>query len=363
MTALNRIEQMTKATFWTPSIIPMDAFTIISASVKLGENPIGRFGTGLKYAIAVIIRHGGKIQLFVDDVEYEFYVHKKDFRGKEIQTIRMRKRHGLGKWLSSIQLPFTTHLGYNWSLWQAYRELESNTRDENGTTYLHAVEDEGLHGGTRIVVDCPNFVETIRTEEVFLQTAQLKLLHSASMVDIYDAPSKYLYMEGIRVYTLRYPARLTYNLKSKYVELTEDRTIGNLWSILYDLSVMFQKDVNDRGLLYRIMNVARDRANEATFETRELNFTYIKEASPTFRSVASTVMSGVYGGGSGTALSTWHAVEVNDQRMKAMGSVLLSKDDWLAISDMVDKHIEAEDMPDIQDVLHRFKDAIKKATS
>jgi hypothetical protein len=106
---------------------------MMGANVKVVDNPIGQFGTGLKYAVAVILRHGGTVRLFIETEEYEFYVHEKDFRGKELQTVRMRKRHGtLARWMSSRQLPFTLNYGRNWELWQAYRELESNARDERG---------------------------------------------------------------------------------------------------------------------------------------------------------------------------------------------------------------------------------------
>src|ERR1700733_12022356 len=41
--------------------IEIDAITTFGVSVKEGPNPIGFFGTGLKYAVAVLLRHGCKV--------------------------------------------------------------------------------------------------------------------------------------------------------------------------------------------------------------------------------------------------------------------------------------------------------------
>ena len=68
--------------FKTPTSVPLEAFSLMGVNVKTSNNAIGRFGTGLKYAVAVILRYGGSIQLFIDGVEHEFYLSKKEFRGK-----------------------------------------------------------------------------------------------------------------------------------------------------------------------------------------------------------------------------------------------------------------------------------------
>lgn len=267
------------ATFWTPTRIPIDAFTIMSATAKFGEHPIGRFGTGLKYAIAIILRYGGSIRLFIDGVEYEFYLKQKDFRGKTLDTIRLRKRYGVERWMKSIQLPFTTHLGSTWELWMAYRELHSNTMDENGFTGW----DEPLTtNGTQIRVSCPGFHAAVIESEAFMQCTGLEVLHQAPLVTIYDKPSKYLYLNGIRVYTLRYPARFTYDMHAPYVELTEDRTIGNLWSVLYDISHMFMQNEVKAALLKKVVSQKEDGSDSNTFEARELNFYADAHTTPLF---------------------------------------------------------------------------------
>ena len=51
---------MTRAVaFRTPGLIPIEAFTSTGVNVKIHDNPIGHFGTGLKYAVAVLLREAG----------------------------------------------------------------------------------------------------------------------------------------------------------------------------------------------------------------------------------------------------------------------------------------------------------------
>lgn len=260
---------MSVVQFRTPGTIPLEAFDTMGMSAKVGDHPIGRFGTGLKYAIAVILRNHGQIRLFRDGTEYEFYLSKKSFRGVEFEHVRLRKKNGLGKWMTSRKMPFTTQLGRDWQLWQAYRELESNTRDEGGETVL--VDHPSMKGpesGTMIEVDCRGFSQCVEDENVFLDTDRTERVFRSPKVDIYDTPSRYLYYRGIRVYELRYPSLYTYDFGEGVVTLTEDRTMGNVWSCMWDLAYTIQTKVEDETILDRILA----KTDNACFENYELNF-------------------------------------------------------------------------------------------
>ena len=270
---------MTKYVFTTPmSSIPIDAFTTfgINAKPRAGGHPIGYFGTGLKYAVAIILRHGGRIQLFVDGTEYEFYTYAKDFRGKEFQSVRMKKRNGvLSKWRSQ-ELPFTTELGKNWELWQAFRELESNTRDEQGESYALAPQDDDgtdfwtNEPGTVIVVDCPGFAASADADEVFFDpdNERVERVHDAMSFSMYDRPSRHLYYRGIRVYTFRHPARFTYDIKEGYLELSEDRTAKNIWLVQWDIQRAIV-NMDDEDLIRRMFEKGD---GTKTYEGEDLSF-------------------------------------------------------------------------------------------
>lgn len=269
--------------FHTSTEIPIESFTTFGVHAKPNtDNPLGHFGTGLKYAVAIILRKGGTIRLVVAGVEYEFYTAKSDFRGKQIEKIRMRKRKGLNPW-RSIELAFTTELGKNWDLWQAYRELESNTRDENGTSGLEGLQHP--KSGTTIEVTCTGFDDTAQlVNEVFLDEKG-PLVFDNRVLSIYDSPSKYIYYRGVRVHEMQYPARMTYDFKKYHVTLSEDRSAMNVYDLFSKISVVMVQDIQDPKILYKALNKS-DRKDENTFEGHDLSFNSYYTPSNVFREVA-----------------------------------------------------------------------------
>jgi hypothetical protein len=283
---------MKKYVFHTDTVIPFSAFNTFGINAKPNSgNPIGFFGTGLKYAVSIILRLGGTIRVFIDGVEYEFFLSKKDFRGKMFQEVRMKKRKGL---LSSWQydkLPFTTELGKNWGLWQAFRELESNTRDENGSSYWSdgiesAAESKGK---TLIEISCRGLEEVIENAgTVFFDPSSHKLVHDCLRFSAYDVPSKYLYYRGVRVYDLRYPSRYTYDFKQGYVDLSEDRSARNSYMLFWYISQQFMTEVHEKEILFKALHKSREQGSH--FEGNELSFSDPEYGmSDTFRYV-STVL-------------------------------------------------------------------------
>jgi hypothetical protein len=124
------------------------------------------------------------------------------------------------------KLPFTTELGKNWELWQAFRELETNTRDENGVTTLEDWPDSrvpNLEGETSILVYGDKFVdEYLDMDRHFLVGGKIEREDVA--VQVINKPCKHIYYRGVRVMDLKQEAEFTYNILQN-VELTEDRTV------------------------------------------------------------------------------------------------------------------------------------------
>lgn len=201
---------------------PIDpaVWSTFGVSVKETADAIGQFGTGLKYAIAVLMREGRNLRISSCGDEYIFGVESASIRGKEFQQITCN-----GK-----PLPFTTHLGSKWELWQAYRELYSNCLDEGG--------DIGIEGDTIIYAEIGDIVHS----EVFLQ-AREPIISTQSCV-IYPGESMYLYYKGIRAGNLHLKSRYTYNILD--ADLTEDRTFKYTFQFERAISnAIFQSDEKD----------------------------------------------------------------------------------------------------------------------
>jgi hypothetical protein len=215
--------------FQNPGLIDPRAYRLFGASAKEGKNPIGFFGTGLKYAIAVFLRAGCKIELHTGLNKVEFGVQDISMRGTEFKVVTAtrwgRDEHGPDSYPVE-ELPFTTELGKTWKPWQAMRELWCNAIDEQGC--MEPVELEPKAGCTTIVVRGVAAGEAwMDRETVMLTPGRPAALHNG--VEVYHRPGRHLYFRGIRVHDLPYPSLFTYNIIGHALGLTEDRTLRDTW--------------------------------------------------------------------------------------------------------------------------------------
>jgi hypothetical protein len=210
--------------FETPGLIDVRAFTIMGAHAKPNSaNPIGYFGTGLKYAIAVLVRLGAEPLVWIGLDRFGFSRNATMFRGTPLETIKMTVlKHGR-KRPDTFELPYTTAYGRNWEAWQAFRELESNTRDEGGRTYV--VDTMAMVPAnpryTRIIVDLPEFAQAAeRIDDVFLPRGA----RTGTLLEVVGGESERLWYRTMRALDLQKPSIYTYNILEE-MALTEDRTI------------------------------------------------------------------------------------------------------------------------------------------
>lgn len=201
-----------------PGVIDPRLWSTFGVSVK-EDGAIGKFGTGLKYAIAVLVREGRSIKICSGGTEYVFSAEQSDFRGKEFQQITCNGQ----------ALPYTTHLGAHWELWQAYRELASNCLDEGGVI--------GQEGETTVYAD----FEGVSHDDVFLNKSR-RLIASNGDVEVFAGESSHIYYRGIRAFDLKVRSLYTYNVIN--VDITEDRTIKYLHQIYSAISGIVISSVN-----------------------------------------------------------------------------------------------------------------------
>lgn len=222
---------MTAVVFETPGLIDLRAFTIMGAHAKpKTDNPIGFFGTGLKYAIAVLVRLGASPTAYVGRDRLRFSRRTgATFRGAPLDAIKMEVLKAGNVRATTYELPFTTRYGERWEPWMAFRELESNTRDEGGRTYtVPSGPDFDLllpsDDMTRIVVDLPVFAEVV-VDDVFLRGGGRQSA-PGTILEAFPGESERLWYRTMRVLDLPKPTLMTYNFLED-LALTEDRTIKN----------------------------------------------------------------------------------------------------------------------------------------
>lgn len=197
-------------TFVTPTVLPIEAATTMGVSVKEGENSIGKFGTGLKYAIAGILRLNGAVTIWIEGESFEFTAVNTLIRGKQFGIVHC----------NAAPCGFTTELGKHWEPWQLFRELASNTLDESG--YWRRGECSPVEGLTVIAVSCREVEEADRNEAVFLGERP-KLVESSMGATIHEGESRHYYFRGIRAGSFPQMAPVTIDVKDG--ELSEDRLL------------------------------------------------------------------------------------------------------------------------------------------
>jgi hypothetical protein len=218
---------MKHVSFANDGLIDLRAVTVFGASSKETANPIGYFGTGLKYAIAVSLRLGCKISLWRGEDKYTFHAQPTRIRVDDFDLVCME---GPGE--GQIQeLAFTTELGKNWEAWQAFRELWCNAIDEGGE--VRSGPGKGKNGMTIVEVVGDPMMECYNHRDDIMLMGAPKWF--AEGVEVHYKRSAHRYYRNVRVGNLQKPAALTYNVVGQTLDLTEDRTLK--YEFLYNSKI------------------------------------------------------------------------------------------------------------------------------
>ena len=204
---------MSYVVFENPGEIDAAAIRTFGVSVMEGENPIGFFGTGLKYAIAILLRTGHSVLVQSGERKHRFALKDISIRGETFQVVTMDRQ----------ELGFTTQVGKAWELWMAYRELHCNCKDEGGTAFIADQPPKPEAGQTRVIVGGEDFLSehNRRSSFILLGEPMLRL----ESCEVYTGESRGVFYRGILVHRLpnAETSRFTYNITGR-VELTENRT-------------------------------------------------------------------------------------------------------------------------------------------
>lgn len=257
--------------FKNNGLIDLDFVRTFGVSVKDGNNPIGFFGTGLKYAIAILLRHKQKISIFVGKDEYRFTTTKKIKRGKAFEFVTMNEE----------VLGYTTELGKTWTMWQAFRELYSNCIDEYGDVFRGDPKTECENAVTIISVSGQLFEDWYTNKDTVVLFSDP--LYSTEPASIHPKGMGIIFYKGIRV-EIEPDALFDYNIK-QHLDLTEDRTVKYTWEPSHRICDAWLA-CTDENLLKRVLS-----APKKIFEGK-LDYSYsICTPSKEFVSVVEQIVS------------------------------------------------------------------------
>ena len=210
--------------FRNPGLVDLEAVRTLGVSVKR-EGSFGRFGTGLKFAIATVLRGGGSVTLYRGLKKHTFGTVDREVRGQVFQVVTLDKK----------PMGITTQLGRDWEPWMVLREFGCNAIDEGGAFDIFAqalmpttglgspVSDE-----TRFAVTWPELDTAYhQRKELFLEGEPI---WKSAHIRILSGPSAHIFYRGVRVLKLEKPSTFTYDILDEQT-LTEDRTLAGTWRV------------------------------------------------------------------------------------------------------------------------------------
>lgn len=236
--------------------IDIRSISTFGISVKDGDNPIGYFGTGLKYAIAVLLRTGHRVTVMTGEKVVQFTTAVEEVRGKSFDLVTMAIDGGKAE-----SIGFTTELGKGWDLWMAYREIACNCKDEGGSGSFESYMPDPESGWTKIIVQGDEFEQVFASSHRYILEDE-PLITSGSL-EVRGYANTGFFYRGVRVAELRAPSLYTYNELSK-VDLTEDRTVKNPWQIQHRIACGVLK-ATDRRFIRNVVT-AKDNTFEGSLD-------------------------------------------------------------------------------------------------
>lgn len=271
--------------------IDMRSISTFGVSVKEGDNPIGFFGTGLKYAIAVLLRANHKITIFSGDDVVKFGVLRDEVRGQEFEFVTMAVND-----LEPVPIGFTTQLGKMWEVWMAYREIACNCKDEDGSGSYHHDMPSTENDKTKIIVKGDTF-ETVfaNRHDYILEDTPFMVIGN---IEVRNRHGSNFYYRGVRVMQFQDDGIYTYN-DNQSMELTEDRTVKHQWEPRHNITVGILRATN-KAFLRTVLT-----AKKNTLEGQLGYHGYGVKPSDEFLDVVSSLVGDKVSALNLTALKVW----------------------------------------------------------
>jgi len=149
--------------FKNPGLISvLDLISMGDSDKRDDPEKIGKFDSGLKYALALLYRNGISIQIF-SGMSRQYTIGATTLKDeytnklKEVLVINEDKR-GVRD-VIKYETGLSPQLGYNWELWMAFREIYSNCIDEDGVVSIENNIDP--EDGTTIAIRIDDKVQEI----------------------------------------------------------------------------------------------------------------------------------------------------------------------------------------------------------
>lgn len=202
--------------------IDVDSFTLLGNSTKR-DNPdqIGRFGSGLKYAIAKLLELDISFAIFSGNERIRFKTKEQEFRGDIFDVI----------YINNEKTNFTTQMGPDWGAYDCIREFYANAVDEGLLDFSIGDEWQPQAGRTSIFIAVEKGVEEIvENKEYYFSFFRDDLVSETGKLKIYESVGHLaIYKQGFLVHEDKDKEAL-FNYDYADAKINESRKLDSLSS-------------------------------------------------------------------------------------------------------------------------------------
>lgn len=198
--------------------IDLNGLHLLGVSTKRGEDKIGFFGSGNKYAIALLLRKNIPFKIFSGKNEVKITTEPIIFRNQLFEQIL----------INGEKTSLTTAMGPDWETWFAIREIYCNAKDEGGAKIEVSQDTIPSKNKTTIFISLTKklsrFFRDINQYILVNKEPKISINTEYGNIDIYEGGKEFIcYRKGIRIYP-KNKNRCLYNYNFSNIDINESRT-------------------------------------------------------------------------------------------------------------------------------------------
>lgn len=197
--------------------IDINGLHLMGISTKREEDKIGFFGSGNKYAIALLLREKIPFKIFSGKKKIEVTSQPVMFRGQLFDQIL----------INGEKTSLTTAMGPDWETWFAVREIYCNAQDEGGAKIEVCQKITPSKDKTTVFIALTKklsaFFHDINRYILVSQSPKMTVNTEYGKVDIHNGGDEFIcYRKGIRIYPEN-SRKCLYNYNFSNIDINESR--------------------------------------------------------------------------------------------------------------------------------------------
>jgi hypothetical protein len=210
--------------------------SLMGASTKRGrDGKIGKFGTGLKYAISYLMKENVYFRLFVGEKEIVFGLKPIEVREETFHVITVDGES------SSL----TTNMGLDWKAWMILRELYCNAKDEEegsiDETYDAPLGEDGYT--TFFIQETSDFADVRKNWTKYFLNPDEAIQDEKNFAIHPSTGTLKIYKQGVLVHEADQESVFSYDLKNCDINELREYTGYTAYDLAHVIAELSPKNI------------------------------------------------------------------------------------------------------------------------